>query len=71
LTGELCLYLCSAHLEIALLKVQFGQAIDQILNCEDSICNYCKRNARVRLFLNKEHWLVNELLKELEPCIIK
>ena len=66
MTGEVCLYLCSAHLEIALLKVQSGSAIDQILNCQESKCNYCKRDARVRLFLNKEHWLVNELLKEMK-----
>lgn len=66
MTGEVCLYLCSAHLEIALLKVQFGQAIDQILNCQESKCKYCERDARVRLFLNKEHWLVQELLVEMK-----
>lgn len=61
----ICLYLCEDHLQICLLKVQFGSAINEVLECFDSKCEYCTvRKAKVRIFLVKDHWLVQEFLKE-------
>lgn len=60
----ICLYLCEVHLMIALKEIKFGSAIEQILDCRESKCNYCAiREAKVRLFLDKDHWLVEKFLK--------
>lgn len=62
--NSICLYLCEVHLMIALKEIRFGNAIDSIIECANSKCNYCSiREAKVRLFLDKDHWLVNKFLK--------
>jgi len=65
MTETICLYLCETHLLICLLKVQFGSAVNEVLECFDSKCEYCTvRKAKVRIFLEKDHWLVQEFLND-------
>jgi len=65
MTETICLYLCETHLLICLMKVRFGTAVNEVLECFDSKCEYCTvRKAKVRIFLVKDHWLVQEFLNE-------
>ena len=61
--GTVCLYVCEVHLLIVMQEVQFGSAINEVLDCSDSKCVYCARKAQVRLFVYKKHHLVDKFLK--------
>ncbi len=63
-TKILCLYVCKKHFTQALLKIQFGNAISEILPARGP-CNYCNGEAISRLFVYKNHWLVNEFIKDM------
>lgn len=61
-----CLYLCEVHLLISLKELRFGNAIDEILECSDSECKFCKvREAVVRLFIFDNHFAVDDFKKKM------
>ncbi len=62
----ICLYVCKKHFIQSLMKIQFGEAIDEILPTNAGPCNYCKGNSIARLFVYENHWLVNEFLEEVK-----
>lgn len=61
-----CLYLCAVHLVISLQELRFGNTIDEILECTDSECKFCKvRDAVVRLFVYDDHFAVVDFKKKM------